>query len=228
MAINLGAFPILPLIFALLIPIAYSLIKARNRKSIALITLCSILMIALYPLVSFLGDLIPLFGYSLGKIILFVLFPVLTILYLERWKIRDIFSGLGVRRKGLPRSVLYGITAAAVTIAITVLVMEPYQFDLAFRVIMFFESFTEEFFFRGFLFLYLLTKTSTRTAFATSVLGFILVHPQHFTNLFLVSTAAQGILLTIVAQKTRNILGPWIGHGLNRFLPILIKNLIGI
>ncbi len=132
---------------------------------------------------------------------------------------------LGVRKKNMSKSVLYGLVAAVITVVITMVVATT-TFDLFFRIIMFFESFTEEFFFRGFLFLYLLTKTNKKVAYATSILGFVLIHPQHFTSLFLLSTIAQALLLTIVADKTGNIVGPWVSHGLNRFLPSLIKTFL--
>jgi membrane protease YdiL (CAAX protease family) len=227
MAINLGLFPVAPLLIALLIPLLYSLKKRKEVRSVVLIALCSVILVVLYPLVSFLGGVIPLFGYSVGKIVLFVLLPVITVLYIERWKIKDIFSNLGVRRKNLPRSIYYGLLAAVVTVIITILVSTSIQFDAAFRTIMFFEAFTEEFFFRGFLFLYLVKKTSLKVGYATSILGFVLIHPQHFTSLFLVSTIAQAVLLTVIADKTKNIIGPWVSHGANRLFPSLIRVLLG-
>lgn len=226
---DFGMFPVAPMIIALLIPIFYSLSKRRKElRSILMITICSIAVIVLYPLVSWLSGVIPYLGYTIGKFILFVIFPAITVLYIERWKVRNVFRNFGVRREGLPKSVLYGIIAAIITIIITIFVSTTSQFDAAFRSIMFFESFTEEFFFRGFLFIYLISKTNTKVAYATSILGFILIHPQHFTRLFLISTIAQSILLTVVAHKTKNMIGPWISHGLNRFFPTLIRSVLGM
>jgi membrane protease YdiL (CAAX protease family) len=88
---------------------------------------------------------------------------------------------------------------------------------------MFFEAFTEEFFFRGVLFLYLLSKTNVKIAYLTSVPAFVLMHPQHFTSLFIISTVTQAILLTVITHKTKNIIGPWVAHGLNRILPSAIR-----
>jgi len=60
-------------------------------------------------------------------------------------------------------------------------------------------------------------------AYAPSILAFMLAHPQHCTSLFLICVAAQGILLGVVAHKTKNIIGPWISHRLNKvILQILI------
>ncbi len=220
---NFGMFPTAPLMIALLIPILYSLRhKRKNLKTILLITLCSFGVVIFYPIVSYLGNLVPNFGYSVGKVLLFVMLPIITVLYIERWNIKKLFNELGLKRKNLGKSVLFGIIAGIITIMITILVSAT-TFDMIFRTIMFFEAFTEEFFFRGFLFLYLLKKTDLKTAYLTSIIGFVLIHPQHFTSPFLISTITQGILTTIIAANTRNITGSWIAHGLNRFFPSLIK-----
>lgn len=227
MSVNLGMFPVALLVIAVLIPLIFSLKERKEVKPVIAILICSIGVVVFYPLTTFLANLEPVFGYAAGKVILFVLFPVATILYVERWNLKDIFSNLGIRKRGLRKSLIYGLLAAIVTIAITVLVATSSQFDLTYRIIMFFEAFTEEFFFRGFLFLYLLRKTSRKIAYVTSILGFVLIHPQHFLSFFLISTITQGILLTVVADRTKNVIGPWVSHGLNRFFPVLIRGLIG-
>ena len=226
---NFALSPIAPFLLALLIPLAYSLKNQRkNLKAILAIIVCSIAMVAFYPLTYYLSENIPLFGYTIAKFILFVLFPVITLFYIERWKLKEIFSKLGIHKQNLKKSLIYGILAALVTITVTVFLISSMPFDFAYRIIMFFEAFTEEFFFRGFLFLYLLAKTNLKIAYPTSILGFVLMHPQHFTSPFLLSTITQGILLTVVTHKTKNIVGTWVGHGLNRFFPLIIRNLLGL
>lgn len=223
----LGQFVIAPFLIALIFPIFYTLRhKRKNLRDILFISLCSILVVIGYPIVSYLSMAIPLLGYSLGKILLFIVLPVLTIFFLERWKIRKIFYELGIRRKKKNQSIFLGLVFGTVTIIITILVSAT-AFDPIFRTIMFFEAFTEEFFFRGFLFLYLLKKTDLKTAYLTSIIGFVLMHPQHFTSLFLISTIAQGILTTVIAANTRNITGCWIAHGLNRFVPSALRFFLG-
>jgi len=91
---------------------------------------------------------------------------------------------------------------------------------------MFFEAFNEEFLFRGVLLLYLWKITDFKVAYVTSVLAFILAHPQHLTSLSLIGVAAQGILLGIVTYKTKNLVGPWISHGLNRVIPQILAALL--
>lgn len=229
MVLYFGEFPLTPLVFALLIPLVYSLTKDRKKlKTVSLIVLCSTASIVSYPLVTYLSKAIPFVGYSLGKFTIFVLFPIVTVLYIEGWSIKGILLTLGVRKRNANKSVTYGIFAAAVTIIITLFVSNVSQFDLVYRTIMFLEAFTEEFFFRGFLFLYLLKKTNRKVAYATSILGFVLIHPQHFTSTFLLSTITQSILMTIIADKTENIIGPWVSHGLNRFVPAFIRIFIAV
>jgi membrane protease YdiL (CAAX protease family) len=229
MAYVLGFFPTSPMMLAFLIPIAYSLNKKRrNLRTILLIALCGLGTVVFYSLTSYLYTLpfMKLSGYSVGKFMLFVLLPAATVFYIEGWDWRKILRELGVHDKNLRKSVHYGLLAAAVTIVVTLAVMNDATFDIVNHTILFFEAFNEEFFFRGFLFLYLMKKTSRDIAFATSTSAFVLAHPQHFTELFLISTIVQGLLLTWVADKTKNIIGPWVGHGLNRCMPTLIKSLL--
>jgi len=230
MAVEIWSYPwnsvISPFLLALLIPISYSLIRNRKElKTLLLIFICSLVIVVFYPITSYLATIMPMFGYSIGKLLLFVLLPTVTVFYIERWHIKEIFSNLGVRKKGIRESVLYGLAAALITIIVSMAVAS-YQPDVIGRIVLFFEAFTEEFFFRGFLLLYLTEKTTSKIAYTTSILGFILIHPQHFGSLFLISTIAQGVLLAIVADKTKNIIGPWISHGLNRLVPVLIKTFL--
>ena len=226
--VNLGSYPIAFLVVGLLIPLLYSLgWKRKELKSMALLFACGILMVILYPLTSYLNPFLGRGGYPLAKLIIFVLLPVGVIYYIERWDWKGILTRTGVGRENLGKSVVYGLGAAAVTITITFLLSTASGIDLIWSAITFFESFTEEFFFRGVLLLYLMRKTNLRIAYATSVISFIIIHPQHFNSLFILSTAAQGILMGIVAYRTRNIIGPWIGHGLNRIVPVMIRAAIG-
>ncbi|MCK5023532.1 MAG: CPBP family intramembrane metalloprotease [Candidatus Aenigmarchaeota archaeon] len=224
--------PILPFLLVLILPLVYVLLRKKDQlKPIIAIIVCSIVTVILYPLTTVLSQSSPLFGYTIGKFIIFVFLPILTIFYLERSSLnslKDILAKIGVHKTNMKKSVAYGLIAACVTIAITTVIIQTSQFDALHQTIMFFESFTEEFFFRGFLFLYLLSKIkSFKIAFTTSILAFIFAHPQHFISPFLISTAAQAILMTIVTHKTKNITGPWIGHGLNRVVPALIRSFLG-
>jgi len=89
-------------------------------------------------------------------------------------------------------------------------------------VVSFAESFTEEFFFRGILFLFLMSKTNLKIAYVTSLASFVLMHPQNFANPFIISTIVQGFLTIEICRRSKNLVGAWVIHGTNRFFSIAI------
>ena len=94
--------------------------------------------------------------------------------------------------------------------------------DLLTGTISFFEAFTEEFFFRGILFIFLLNRTNLKIAYFTSLASFVLVHPQHFTTIFIIGTIVQGILTIEICRRSDNLIGAWLLHGINRFFIIAL------
>ncbi len=228
---DLGIFPIALMLLAFVIPLVYCIKwKKTNLRKVVLILICCILIVVLYPITIYLGNIIePVLGYFLGKLILFILFPVIAILALERWKIKTTLIELGVKKEKLMTSILLGLGVLLITIIIAVMLYgwgHAAPSSAYWNTIMFFDAFNEEFLFRGVLLLYLWKITDLKIAYATSVLAFILAHPQNFSSLYLISTAAQGILLGIVTYKTKNLVGPWISHGLNRVIPQIIAALL--
>jgi membrane protease YdiL (CAAX protease family) len=228
---DLGIFPIALMLLVLVIPILYCIKwKKTNLRKVILISVCCIFIVILYPITTYLGNIIePTLGYFLGKLILFTFLPFVTILYLERWKIKTTFIELGVKKEKLMMSILLGLGVLIITVILSLILIKwgPTESPSAYwNTIMFLDAFNEEFLFRGVLLLYLWKITDLKIAYATSVLAFILVHPQNFTSLFLISTVAQGILLGIVTYKTKNFVGPWISHGLNRVIPQIIATLL--
>ena len=228
---DLGLFPIALMLIALVIPILYCIKwKKTNLRKVVLISICCIFIVILYPITTFLGNIMePTLAYFLGKLILFTLLPFVTILYLERWKIKTTFMELGVKKEKLMLSILLGLGALIITVILALILIKWGQTEppsAYWNTIMFFDAFNEEFLFRGVLLLYLWKITDFKLAFATSVLAFILAHPQHLTSLSLITVAAQGILLGIVTYKTKNLVGPWISHGLNRVIPQIIAALL--
>jgi membrane protease YdiL (CAAX protease family) len=228
---DLGIFPIVLMLLALVIPIVYCLKwKKTNLRKVVLILFCCIFIVILYPITTYLGNIIePTLGYFLGKLFLFTLLPFVTILYLERWKIKTTLMELGVKKEKLIISILLGLGVLLITVVIALIIYGLRQTEspsIYWNMIMFLDAFNEEFLFRGVLLLYLWKITDFKIAYATSVLSFILAHPQNFTSLYLISTAAQGILLGIVTYKTKNLIGPWISHGFNRVVPQIISVLL--
>lgn len=223
MLFNLGLFPIALMIFAFLIPLIYTVKwKKKEFKDIVLLTGCGVIIILFYPVTFYFSNVTGVFGYTIAKGILFVFLPVVTIFHIEKWSIRNILCNTGVRRENLQKSVLYGLVVTPILLLVTVSVSSGYTDDIIWHVVMFFEAFTEDFFFRGILFLYLIQKTSLKVAYSTSLTGFILVHSQHLSSVFIISTITQAVLLTLIVYKTKNIIGAWVAHGLNRNIPSLI------
>ena len=232
MSLNLGMFPIALMLLALLIPIIYCLKwKRENLRKVAIISICCVLIVIGYRITVDLGKIIePTLGYFIGKFILFTLFPLIAILYLEKCEIKTALLQTGIKKENLSISILFGLGVLMITAILTVIIwwgkIEPAS--LYWNVILFFEAFNEEFLFRGVLLLYIWKITNLKVAYSTSVLAFVLAHPQHLTSLSLIVVATQGILLGVVTYKTKNIIGPWISHGLNRVIPSWISIALGV
>ena len=211
----------------MILPIVYiALYKRQYIVEIILITLTMIFaVIAYWPLTT---------GFRttaniLPKFILFVFIPY--IILFVYWKLKknseNHFKLLGLTNKNLERSFKLGLALIPLMILITFLAkymiglstMEPY---LEVGVVSFIESFTEEFFFRGILFLLLMMRTNFTVAYITSLSSFILMHPQNLADLFIISTIAQGILTLEICRRTKNLAGAWVLHGTNRFFSIII------
>lgn len=218
--------PVIYHLLAFLIPVFYlSYYKKSELTSLYPVFVSAIVIVVFYPLFItklFFGETL---GYVIGKFLLFVLSPFIIISYFEKLVFKRLLESLGVTKNNLKESIFFGLIVSIITIFITVNVIVANKSLFFGNVLLFFESFTEEFYFRGILFLYLSSKTNRKIAFFTSVLSFVLAHPQHFHSHFIFSTIAQAILLTAVTDKTKNIFGPWLAHGLNRIIPSQILSL---
>ncbi len=216
---NIVLYPTTALLFVLLIPIIYCWRwKKENQEKAVVIWFYGLVATIFYGSVIYLADHISHVGYVLGKLILFTIIPLYFYLYLEKGNIRTALSALGVTKEKIAPSIIWGIGAAIITLIIGLAVAwgQEGTTSLYWNISMFCDAFNEEFLYRGFFFIYIWKLTDIRIAYLTSNLAFILTHPQHFTSLFMVSTITQGLLLTFITHKTKNIIGPWISHGLNR------------
>lgn len=223
----LGMFPIALMLLALPIPVIYCLKwKKESLRKVIAISICCIFIVFLYRITNDLGKIIePTLGYFIGKLILFTIFPLTMILILEQGKIKTALTEVGIKKDKLALSILLGLGALVITVILALIIYGWGQIEPAsayWNIVMFFEAFNEEFLFRGVLLLYLWKITDLKVAYATSVLAFILAHPQHLTSISLIGVAAQGILLGIVTYRTKNLVGPWISHGLNRIIPQIL------
>ncbi len=227
---------IFPMLLALTIPLAYaSKYKKEHLENVVVLSLIMFGITWFYQAVIYLSDEFSTTGYFIGKFSLFVIAPLISLYYFEKAElknknaeIKDILFRCGIRKDKLILSILLGLLALVATLVISLVISwgNSGNLSLDWNIIMFFEAFNEEFLFRGILFLYLWKITEIKVAYATSILAFILAHPHNFDSLFIISTIAQGILLVVVTHKTKNIIGPWISHGLNRVLANVIRALI--
>ena len=217
----------------MIIPIVYALRHKRDSiREISLIAFTMILIVIGYwPLT--LGFNVP--SNIITKFFLFVVLP-LVVLYFP-WKIRQKqntdfpFYEFGITDQGIEKSLKLGFLFIPLMLLVTFLAKylaggiagTP---DFPLGVISFVESFSEEFFFRGILFLFLLPRTNLQVAYTTSLLSFVLMHPQHFTDPFILSTITQGIVTLEICRRSKNLVGSWVLHGTNRFFSIVLLPLM--
>jgi len=222
-------FPVTPVLLSLMIPLLYCIIwKKESFERVLVLSLIAFSMVVAYQVVIYLESRLSYSGYFLGKVIILVAIPLIAISYFEKWSIRDALTKFGIRKENVGKSIILGIVALAITILLGLIALwgQNVHISLYWNVIMFLDAFNEEFLFRGVLILYLWKITDIKVAYATSIASYILAHPQHYTSLFMLSTIAQGVLLAVITYKTKNIIGPWISHGLNRVLLQVIRAML--
>jgi membrane protease YdiL (CAAX protease family) len=191
-----------------------------------IITLLFIIIIILYPIHTYLGYIFDSnLAFLITKTILFSILPIFFIIYIEKWKFKTILNKLGIKRKKIRKSILLSLIVLIFTLFLGLIILWGNKgYDSIFwNIIMFFDAFNEELLFRGVIILYVGRITNIKVGFSTSLVAFILAHPQYINQLFLISTIIQGFLLGYVTYKTKNIIGPWISHGLNRTIIQLIR-----
>lgn len=220
-----------PMLIPMIIPIVYGI--KYNRDSlleICIITFTMIfIVVAYWPLTVGLNSS----ANIITKFLLFVLLP-LAFLYIT-WKIKNkqkkekqsfTFNQYGITSVGFEKSLNLGLLFLPIMLLVTFLVKYmiggSFDGDFSLGVVSFMESFTEEFFFRGILFIFLMSRTNLKIAYITSFASFILMHPQNFSNLFIISTMVQGFLTIEICRRSKNLVGAWVLHGTNRFFSIVI------
>ncbi len=169
----------------------------------------------------------------LPKFLLFVFVPL--VFFYITWKIRNkqkkkkqeySFKQFGITEEGFEKSLKLGFLFLPIMLIVTFIakyiIGGTLDGNFSLGVVSFVESFTEEFFFRGILFLFLMSRTNLKIAYVTSLASFVLMHPQNFTNPFIISTIVQGFLTIEICRRSKNLVGAWVLHGTNRFFSIAI------
>ena len=228
MEINLFLWPML---VPMLLPLLYSMkYKKEALREIATILLVMILIIVLYwPLLT--SGFFSTYTYIVVKTLLFVLLPIIAFTVVKRDTPLVRLTDYGIKKEGTKKSLIWFIVFLPLMLATTFLLQYfngqyfpgiEWNADVIAGSISFFEAFTEEFFFRGVLFILLSQKIPIKIAYVTSLTSFILMHPQNFDTLFILGTILQGVLTLEIARKSQNILGAWFLHGSNRFFQLAI------
>jgi len=224
-----------PMLIPLAIPLVYCIYYQKKEVFDVLVIIFIMVLIVFFyiPLsYSFYSD-----ANFYVKMLLFVLLPVFVLFIWSRIRKRifeeeDIFRWeyFGINTKGLEKSLKLGIVFLPIMLFTSFIVIYingqviPGSYILG--DVYFVESITEEFFFRGLLFLFLWRFTSLKVAYVTSVSSFVLMHPNNLADVFILSTIVQGFLTVEVCRRSKNLLGAWIVHGANRFFIIVIIALI--
>ena len=210
-----------PMLIPMLLPIFYCFIyKRKSLADIITITSAMMLIVVLYwPLT----NTVYTTANIAVKVLLFVLIPIMCLLFLKRDKSPLNLKQYGIKKDGLKKTLqlclLFLPSMLGITFVIKYVNGISNDINILFGTVSFFEAFTEEFFFRGVLFIFLLSRTDVKIAYMTSLLSFVLMHPQNFTNIFIISTIIQGILTIEIVRRSENITGAWLLHGINRLQP---------
>ena len=215
-----------PMLVPMIIPLFYCFkYKKESLAEIGTITASMFLVVVLYwPLQS--SNFLSTQTYTAVKFLLFVILPLLCLLILKRNKSPLKLEHFGIKKEGTKKSLWLCILFLPIMLVVTFVIQYvngvTLDVDVLTATISFFEAFTEEFFFRGILFIFLLNRTNLKIAYFTSLASFVLVHPQHLTTIFLIATVVQGVLTIEICRRSDNLIGAWLLHGINRFFIIAI------
>jgi len=216
-----------PMIIPLLLPLIYAIFWKKEilKDVLVLILIMAVITIIYEPIMWNLS--FPYLGYTFWKFVLLVFIPTgILWIYWKKPDLKKMFGWLGVKEEGWKKSIMLCLFALPIMLLIQLLVnimmggIAHGATPAWFSITMFFESFTEEFLFRGIIFLYLWKLIDVRWAYIISITSFVLMHPQYFWGLGMVPAIVQGILTAIIAHKSKNITGAWVLHGANRVVSL--------
>jgi membrane protease YdiL (CAAX protease family) len=219
-----------PMLIPMIIPLIYCVkYKRESLAETGIITLAMVLIVVLYwPLLT--SNLTNTFTYPVIKVLLFVILPLILLVVITRDT--SLLHGIsyGLTKQGLKKSLFWFVLFLPLMLIVAGLIQYhigvTWIADVVGGILSFFEAFTEEFFFRGILFIFLLRKTTMKISYSTSLASFILMHPQNLTTFFIIATIVQGIITLEIARRSYNIIGSWMLHGSNRFFELVILPLL--
>jgi membrane protease YdiL (CAAX protease family) len=215
-----------PMLLPMLLPLVYcAKYKKEARVEIVMISVAMVLIVFLYwPLMTM--TLFSPYSYIAVKFLLFVVLPIVIFVLLQRNASSLHLSVYGIKKEGVKKSIVWCVLFLPIMLVTTGIIHYfhgvSWDVELIAGLMSLFEAFTEEFFFRGILFVFLLKKTTMKVAYVTSLTSFILMHPQNLTTFFIIGTIVQGFLTIEIARRSQNIVGSWLLHGSNRFFQLVL------
>lgn len=215
-----------PMLLPLIVPLVFcAKFKRESFVDIGAIVLVMVLIVLFYwPLVT--STIFFSYTYIVTKYLLFVILPIISFVLIQRNITPFQLGRYGLKKQGVTRSLVWFLLFLPVMLVTTFIIHYisngSWSAEVAAGIMSFFEAFTEEFFFRGILFVFLLKKTNLKIAYITSLTSFILMHPQNLTTLFIFVTVIQGFLTLEITRRSKNIIGAWFLHGSNRFFQFVL------
>ena len=223
MEINLFLWPML---IPMILPLVYSIkYQKKSLSDILTITLAMVgIVIVYWPLVT--SNFFSSYTYLVTKFLLFLLLPLFLLVCLHRNVVVLHPGSYGIKKEGVKKSLLWFLIFLPIMLLTTAIILYAqgihWNSDIFTGIVSFFEAFSEEFFFRGILFVFLIKKTTLKIAYVTSLASFILMHPQNLFTLYSLSTILQGVLTVEIVRRSQNIIGAWFLHGANRFFQLVL------
>ncbi len=215
-----------PMLLPLLLPVVYCVkYKKESFVEIGVIIVVMVLIVLFYwPMVT--STIFSSYTYIVTKYFLFVVLPIISFVLIQGNITPLRPSTYGLKKQGAWTSLIWFLLLLPVMLVITFAIQYSsngsWNVELVNGIMSFFEAFTEEFFFRGILFVFLVQKTNMKIAYITSLTSFILMHPQNLTTLFIIGTMVQAILTLEITRRSKNIIGAWFLHGSNRFFQLAL------
>jgi membrane protease YdiL (CAAX protease family) len=219
-----------PMLVPMILPLAYCVKYKRDSlvEIVTLIVVMAMIVVLYWPLL--ISNFLSTYTYVGVKVLLFVVLPLVLFIVIKRDSSPLHGTLYGIKKEGVKKSIAWCVLFLPCMLIVTGLIQYFYgvtwSADAVAGSISFFEAFTEEFFFRGILFIFLLRKTNMKIAYVTSLASFTLMHPQNLTTFFIVGTVVQGILTLEIARRSQNIMGAWVLHGSNRFFSLVLLPLL--
>jgi len=231
-----------PLLLCMIVPFSYWIKFQRDKQHfLKLLAILGVLIVCVLLSDYFIVNATNDFESFMDRILSYSLLPFVLILIIFKGIFKDSsfleFKKFSLGRQGVVKTTrlfLYCIPIIIVLDVLIYLIMlqnlnnsRMGSTDFWNGGIYFFDAFNEEFLFRGILFMVLLSLTSLRAAWVTSIAGFALAHTRYYLAepslihyLPMLSVIVVAIITVEIARRSENIIGSWLIHGSSNFISV--------